>query len=121
MVETALSIAREKAARRGITADFGVADALHLGRLGRVLSLTRPDGALCNSHRAKRHSASPAADLRRQAKAAASGQVARSAPAPSVAVMSPAALAFSTSALTVMNPMPRRRATSTRMPMPTST
>ena len=36
MAETALSIAREKAARRGITADFAVADALHLERLGRV-------------------------------------------------------------------------------------
>ena len=36
VAETALSIAREKAARRGITADFAVADALHLERLGRV-------------------------------------------------------------------------------------
>ncbi|MEA2314452.1 MAG: hypothetical protein QOI03_1144 [Solirubrobacteraceae bacterium] len=34
--ETALSIAREKAAGRGIDADFVVADALHLDRLGRV-------------------------------------------------------------------------------------
>jgi SAM-dependent methyltransferase len=33
---TALSIAREKAARRGTTADFAVADALHLERVGRV-------------------------------------------------------------------------------------
>jgi len=33
---TALSIAREKAADRGIDADFVVADALHLDRLGRV-------------------------------------------------------------------------------------
>ena len=32
----ALSIAREKAAARGIRADFEVADALHLDRLGRV-------------------------------------------------------------------------------------
>ena len=36
MAETALSIAREKAASRGIDADFVVADALHLDRLGRV-------------------------------------------------------------------------------------
>ncbi len=36
MAETALSIAREKAAARGIDADFVVADALHLDRLGRV-------------------------------------------------------------------------------------
>lgn len=33
---TALSLAREKAARRGIDADFVLADALHLERLGRV-------------------------------------------------------------------------------------
>lgn len=33
---TALSMAREKAARRGIDADFVVADALHLDGLGRV-------------------------------------------------------------------------------------
>jgi SAM-dependent methyltransferase len=36
VAETALSIAREKAAARGIDADFVVADALHLERLGRV-------------------------------------------------------------------------------------
>jgi SAM-dependent methyltransferase len=36
VAETALSIAREKAADRGIDADFVVADALHLDRLGRV-------------------------------------------------------------------------------------
>ena len=36
VAETALSIAREKAARRGINADFVVADALRLDRLGRV-------------------------------------------------------------------------------------
>ena len=36
VAETALSIAREKAAARGIDADFVVADALHLDRLGRV-------------------------------------------------------------------------------------
>ena len=33
---TAVSIAREKAAARGIDADFAVADALHLDRLGRT-------------------------------------------------------------------------------------
>jgi SAM-dependent methyltransferase len=36
VAETALSIAREKAAARGIDADFEVADVLHLDRLGRV-------------------------------------------------------------------------------------
>jgi len=36
VAEPALSIAREKAAGRGIDADFVVADALHLDRLGRV-------------------------------------------------------------------------------------
>jgi SAM-dependent methyltransferase len=36
VAETAVSIAREKAARRGVGADFEVADALHLERLGRT-------------------------------------------------------------------------------------
>jgi SAM-dependent methyltransferase len=36
VAETALSLAREKAAARGIDADFVVVDALHLDRLGRV-------------------------------------------------------------------------------------
>jgi SAM-dependent methyltransferase len=36
VAETAVSIAREKAAGRGIDADFVVGDALHLDRLGRV-------------------------------------------------------------------------------------
>ena len=36
VAETALSIAREKAAARGVDADFVLADALHLDRLGRV-------------------------------------------------------------------------------------
>jgi ubiquinone/menaquinone biosynthesis C-methylase UbiE len=36
VAETALSIARATAARRGIDAEFVVADALHLDRLGRV-------------------------------------------------------------------------------------
>jgi ubiquinone/menaquinone biosynthesis C-methylase UbiE len=35
VAETALSIAREKAAQRGIEAEFAAADALHLGRLDR--------------------------------------------------------------------------------------
>jgi SAM-dependent methyltransferase len=36
VAETALSLAREKAAARGIDAEFASADALHLDRLGRV-------------------------------------------------------------------------------------
>jgi len=36
VAETAVSIAREKAAARGLDADFVVADALHLDRLGRM-------------------------------------------------------------------------------------
>jgi SAM-dependent methyltransferase len=36
VAETALSMARGKAAERGVDADFVVADALHLDRLGRV-------------------------------------------------------------------------------------
>jgi len=36
VAETAVSMAREKAADRGIAADFVVGDALHLDRLGRV-------------------------------------------------------------------------------------
>jgi len=36
VAETAVSMAREKAAARGLDADFVVADALHLDRLGRV-------------------------------------------------------------------------------------
>jgi SAM-dependent methyltransferase len=36
VAETAVSIARKKAAARGIDADFVVADAFHLDRLGRV-------------------------------------------------------------------------------------
>jgi hypothetical protein len=39
VAETALSIAREKAARRGIDAEFVVADALHPDRLGRVFEM----------------------------------------------------------------------------------
>jgi SAM-dependent methyltransferase len=36
VAETALAIAREKAAQRGIDAEFAAADALHLDRLGRT-------------------------------------------------------------------------------------
>jgi SAM-dependent methyltransferase len=36
VAETALSMAREKAAARGVDADFVLADALHLDRLGRA-------------------------------------------------------------------------------------
>ncbi len=36
VAETAVSIAREKAAARGLDAEFVVADAMHLDRLGRV-------------------------------------------------------------------------------------
>jgi SAM-dependent methyltransferase len=36
VAETALSIAREQAARRGIAAEFVTGDAMHLDRLGRV-------------------------------------------------------------------------------------
>ena len=36
VAETALAMAREKAADRGLDADFVAADALHLDRLGRV-------------------------------------------------------------------------------------
>ena len=36
VAETALSIARERAASLGVDAEFAVADALHLDRLGRV-------------------------------------------------------------------------------------
>ena len=39
VAETALSIARAKAASRGPDAEFVVADALHLNRLGRVFDM----------------------------------------------------------------------------------
>lgn len=45
VAETAVSMAREKAAARGLDADFVVADALHLDRLGRVFD-TVLDSAL---------------------------------------------------------------------------
>jgi SAM-dependent methyltransferase len=46
VAETALSIAREKAAGRGIDAEFVVADALHLHRLGRVFETVLDCGLL---------------------------------------------------------------------------
>jgi SAM-dependent methyltransferase len=46
VAETALSIAREKAAARGIDADFVVADAFHLHRLGRVFETVLDCGLL---------------------------------------------------------------------------
>jgi 2-polyprenyl-3-methyl-5-hydroxy-6-metoxy-1,4-benzoquinol methylase len=41
VAETALSIARAKAAERGIDAEFVLADALHLDRLGRAFAWRR--------------------------------------------------------------------------------
>ena len=46
VAETALSIAREKAADRGIDAEFVVGDALHLDRLGRVFDTVLDCGLL---------------------------------------------------------------------------
>jgi ubiquinone/menaquinone biosynthesis C-methylase UbiE len=46
IADTALSIAREKAAGRGIDADFAVADALRLDRLGRVFDTVLDCGLL---------------------------------------------------------------------------
>jgi SAM-dependent methyltransferase len=46
VAETALSIARENAARRDIDADFIVADALHLDRLGRAFETVLDCGLL---------------------------------------------------------------------------
>jgi SAM-dependent methyltransferase len=46
VAETALSMAREKAADRGIAADFAVADALHLDRLGRAFETVLDCGLL---------------------------------------------------------------------------
>jgi SAM-dependent methyltransferase len=46
VAETALSIAREKAARRGIDAEFVVGDALHLHRLGRMFETVIDCGLL---------------------------------------------------------------------------
>jgi SAM-dependent methyltransferase len=46
VAETALSIAREQAAGRGIDAEFVVADALHLHRLGRVFETVLDCGLL---------------------------------------------------------------------------
>ena len=44
VAETALAIAREKAADLGIAADFEVADALHLDRLGRAFDTVLDSG-----------------------------------------------------------------------------
>jgi SAM-dependent methyltransferase len=46
VAETAVSSAREKAARRGIEAEFVVADALHLDRLGRAFDTVIDCGLL---------------------------------------------------------------------------
>jgi SAM-dependent methyltransferase len=46
VAETALSIARENAAARGLDADFEVADALHLDRLGRAFDTVLDCGLL---------------------------------------------------------------------------
>jgi SAM-dependent methyltransferase len=46
VAETALSMAREKAAGRGIDAEFVVADAFHLHRLGRVFDTVLDCGLL---------------------------------------------------------------------------
>lgn len=46
VAETAVAIAREKAARRGLTAEFVVADALHLERLGRTFETVLDCGLL---------------------------------------------------------------------------
>lgn len=46
VAETALSIAREKAAARGLAADFAACDALHLDRLGRVFDTVLDCGLL---------------------------------------------------------------------------
>jgi SAM-dependent methyltransferase len=46
VAETALSMAREKAADRGIDAEFLVADGLHLDRLGRVFETVLDCGLL---------------------------------------------------------------------------
>jgi SAM-dependent methyltransferase len=46
VAETALSIAREKAAARGLDADFVVADALHLDGLGRAFDTVLDCGLL---------------------------------------------------------------------------
>lgn len=46
VAETAVSIAREKAARRGIDAEFVVVDALHLDRLDRVFETVLDCGLL---------------------------------------------------------------------------
>jgi len=49
VAEMAVSIAREKAASHGIEADFVVADALHLDRLGRVFETVSIAGCCTRS------------------------------------------------------------------------
>ena len=46
VAETALTLAREKAAKRGLDADFIAADALHLDRLGRAFDTVLDCGLL---------------------------------------------------------------------------
>jgi ubiquinone/menaquinone biosynthesis C-methylase UbiE len=46
VAETAVAMAREKAATRGIDAEFAVADALELGRLGRTFETVLDCGLL---------------------------------------------------------------------------
>jgi len=54
VAETALSMAREKAADRGLDADFVAADALHLDRLGRVFDTVLDCGLFHTFDRAER-------------------------------------------------------------------
>jgi SAM-dependent methyltransferase len=56
VAETALSLAREKAADRGLDAEFVVADALHLDRLGRVFETVLDCGLLHTFDRDERRS-----------------------------------------------------------------
>src|SRR5579884_751428 len=54
VAETAVAIAREKAAARGVDADFLVADALHLERLGRAFETVLDCGLFHTFDRAER-------------------------------------------------------------------
>ena len=66
VAETAVAIAREKSAARGIAADFAVADALHLDRVGRVFDTVVDCGLFHAFDRDERraYAASLAADTR---------------------------------------------------------
>lgn len=55
VAETAVSIAREKAARRGVDAEFVVADALHLNGLGRAFDTVLDVGLFHTFDDAERH------------------------------------------------------------------